>query len=291
MALRTLGELGPAAKDELPRIRDALGDPFANVALEAACVVCKLGDDPAPAVRVVTSALGSTNELVPAAAILAIPRMGPAGKQLAPLALGKLADPSPYARHAAAEFVGLLEPAEAVRAVPELAKLVTDPVPEVRRKVGEVLEKLGPVAAPAAEAVGAALPKEKDTIARDQFVDALVAMGPGAKPAVPGLLPILADASAPVLLRAKIAEAVAVADPGSPDLSAALVKLAGDPEVTLRVAAAGAIGKLDPLPPAALSALVRLAKSDSLNDVRVSALRALALAGKPVEFRLSPRAP
>ena len=83
-----------------------------------------------------------------------------------------------------------------------------------------------------------------------------------------------------MLLRAKIAEAVAVADPGSPDLSAALVKLAGDPEVTLRVAAAGAIGKLDPLPPAALSALVRLAKSDSLNDVRVSALRALALAGK-----------
>src|SRR5439155_13959573 len=77
LAIRTLGEVGTAAKGELPRLRDAIGDPFAAVALEAACAVCKLGDDPAPAIRVVTSALGSTSEQVPAYAIATIARMGP----------------------------------------------------------------------------------------------------------------------------------------------------------------------------------------------------------------------
>jgi HEAT repeat protein len=279
LAVRTLGELGPAAKGELPRIRDAIGDPFAAVALEAACAVCKLGDDPAPAVRVVTSALGSTSEQVPAYAIGTIARMGPAGKQLIPAALGKLSDPNPYSRLAAAEFVGVLEQAEAEKAIPELAKLVTDPIPEVRRKVGEVLEALGPRAGPAAEAVGKALPAETDTLARDQFVAALAAMGPAAKPAAPGLLPLLADTSAPLLLRVKAAEAAAVADPGSAGVAAALIKMAGDSDTIVRVAAAGAIGRLDPLAPAALAALVKMAQADSRNEPRVAALRAIATAG------------
>jgi HEAT repeat protein len=279
LAIRTLGELGTAAKGELPRIRDAIGDPFAAVALEAACAVCKLGDDPAPAVRVVTSALGSTNEQVPAAAIAAIARMGPAGKPLIPAALAKLADPSPYSRLAAVEFVRTLEPAEAEKTVPELAKLMTDPSPEVRRKVGEVFEALGPRAGPAAEAVGKKLPGETDTIARDQFVAALAAMGPAAKPAAPGLLPLLADTSNPLLLRVKAAETAAVADPTSADVSAALVKMAGDPEPAVRAAAAGAIGRLDPLPPPALAALVKMAQNDSRNEGRVGALRALVVAG------------
>jgi len=279
LAIRTLGDIGPAAKSELPRVRDAIGDPFAAVALEAACTVCKLGDDPAPAVRVVTSALGSTTEQVPAYAIATIARMGPAGKPLFPAALAKLTDPNPYSRLAAAEFVGTLDPAEAAKAVLELAKLVTDPIPEVRRKVGEVLERLGPAAGPAAEAVGKALPAEADTIARDQFVAALAAMGTAAKPAAAGLLPLVLDGTAPLLVRVKAAEAAVAADPASTEVAAALAKLAGDEDAAIRSAAAAAMGKLDPLPPAALAALVNLAKTDPRNEVRVSALRALAVAG------------
>lgn len=276
LAIRTLIEFGTLAKGELPRVRDALGDPFAAVALEAAAAVCKLGDDPIPAVKLVTSALGSTTEGVPAAAILTVARMGTAGRALVPAVLDKLADPAPLTRLAAAEFVRLVEPAEAEKAVPALAKLVTDPVVEVRRKVGEVLEALGPRGGPAAGAVGKALPGEMDTIARDQFVAALAAMGAAAKPAAAGLLPIVADASAPLQLRVKAATAAAVADPGAADVAAALTRLAADPDQTLRGAAAAALGKLDPLPAATL---VKLAKEDSRNEVRVEALRALAVAG------------
>lgn len=279
LAVRTLGDLGAAAKGELPRVRDAIGDPFAAVALEAAVTLCRLGDDPAPAVRVVTSALGSTTDPIPAAAIAAIARMGPAGKPLIPAALAKLSDPSPYSRLAAAEFVVTLEPPEAEKAIPDLAKLVTDPIVEVRRKAGEVLEALGPRAGAAAEAVGKALPAEADTIARDQFVAALAAMGPAAKPAVPGLLPLLGEPTAPLLVRMKAAEAAAVADPTSADVSAALAKLAADPDTPIRVAAASAMGKLDPLPPTALAALVKMAQGDARNEPRVAALRALVVAG------------
>lgn len=275
VAVRVLGESGTLAKGELPRIRDALGDPFAGVALEAAVAVCRLGDDAAPAVRVVTSALGSTNEQVAAVAIATVPRLGPAGKALIPTVLARLADPSPLCRFAAADFVRLLDPADAEQAVPELAKRAADPVPEVRLKVGEVLEALGPRGGPAAEAVGKALPGEKEAIVRDQFVLALAAMGAAARPATAGLLPILGDATAPVLVRAKVADTVAVADPGSTPVAAALIRLAGDADPTLRVAAAGALGKLDPVP----AALVKLAREDSRTEVRMAALRALAAAG------------
>jgi HEAT repeat protein len=127
--------------------------------------------------------------------------------------------------------------------------------------------------------VGAALPGETDEGVRDLLVDALVAMGPSAKPAIAGLVPLVADASAPAQLRTKVIGAVIASDPASPDVAAALVKAAGDPDMSVRIAAAHALGKLNPLPDDARSTLVRLARSDSKTETRLAAVRGLVTAG------------
>jgi HEAT repeat protein len=279
LAARTLGEIGPPAKPTAPELRKALSDRFAEVALEAAAALCRVGEGQAEAIELVRRAIAGDG-LVPAAAIGVIPRMGEAGKPLVPLALAKMSDANPNTRYAAVRLVGAIDPAEGAKAAADVAKLAADPFPEIRRQVGLVLEKLGPAAAPAADALGRALAAEKDEVTRDQFVDALVAMGPGAKPALSALVPLIGNPDVPLFVRMKVATAAAVADPASPEVAAALVKGLDDSDPTLQAATARAIGRLDPLPPDAVAALVKVAKSTRPYGPRAAALRALAEAGK-----------
>lgn len=204
--------------------------------------------------------------------------MGTAAQELVPVALAKLSDANPLTRYAAVALVGTLPPGEAEKVVPEVAKLATDEFPEVRRRVAATLERLGPAASPAAAVLGKALPAEMDEITRDQFVDALAAMGTGAKPAVPALLPLIADANVPLTVRLKVVNAVALADPSSPEVAAVLVKTTGA-ETLMKRAAAMALASLNPMPPDAVAALVRLAKTDPEQLTRVVAMKALAVAG------------
>ena len=279
IAARTLGDIGPPAKAAKDALKKALADPITNVAVEAAVTLCKLGEATDDAVARVKLAIDAPADTVAGLAIEGISRMGDAGKPLVPLALAKMGDANPNTRAAAVGLVALLPPAEATKAAAEVGKRATDEFPEIRRYAGRVLEQIGPAGAPAADALGKALKTEKEDDIRAQFVEALVAMGPGAKPALPGLLPLVAEKGLTTALRAKAAVAVAVADPTSPEVSAALVKAAGDPELDIRAAVADALGRLDPLPPAALDTLVRMAKTDAKNGPRVAALRALAAAG------------
>lgn len=277
-ALQTLGEIGPEAKDALPTIRDMINDPECGI--EAVVALCRVGEkDLDNPMALMKSAFASSSPGVPAMAVDAVARMGPPGKPLVPAALKQLSSTMPDARYAAVGFVGTLEPAEAAKQVPELAKLAADPEPLIRRRVGLVLEKLGPAGAGAADSVGKVLLKETDDAVRDQFVDTLVAMGPGAKPAVAGLIPIVTDTNATALLRIKVIGAVVAADPASKDTADALVKAAADKDQNIRAAAAAALGKLNPLPESALAALVKLMRTDSATTVRAAAVRGLAAAG------------
>ena len=279
LAARSLGDIGEAAKPAADALRKLLADEFADVVIEAVCTLYRLGEGDANTERLIALGLQSTERGVAAAAVSAIARMGPAGKPLIPRALEQLESPRPEARYAAVMFVGLLPPDEAAKAVPALAKRVTDETVEIRRAVGIVLERLGPVGSPAADAVGKAMLAEPDDIAKEQFVNALVAMGPGAKPAIAGLVPLVNTPAVGVVMRVKVIGAVAVADPGSGDVAAALVKAATDKDPTVRSAVAGAMGKLTPLPPDARAALVKFARDDSRLPVRSAAVRALAEAG------------
>ena len=279
LAARTLPELGPDAKDAVPALDKALNDPFANVALEVACTLTRLGEKGENVAALVKAALASPERRVAAAAVEAVGRMGPAGRSLVPLAVAQLNSPLPESRYAAVWLVGRMPPTEAVAYLPALAKLLPDPEAEVRGKVAAVLEALGPAASPVAETVGKQVAAEPDELVRDQFVDALREMGPGAKPAVPGLLPLVTDAKASASLRAKAVAAVVGADPGSPQVAAAVTQAAADADLSIRLASAAALGRLDPLPDDAQTALAKMARSDAKVEARAAAVRGLAAAG------------
>jgi HEAT repeat protein len=278
-AARAIGNIGPMAKAAVPALKAALTDRFVEVALEAACSLCRLNDSTADAVSLVKNAIETGTMSVPAAAIEAIPRMGDAARDLLPLALSKLDDANPATRFAVVSLVGTLPATEAVKAVPAVAKRSTDPEPEVRRRVGATLERLGATAASAAATLGAALPSETDEVARNQFVDALLAMGVAAKPAVPALLPLMTDGNTPQTTRLKLISAVALADPASAEVAMQLIAIANGTDMFARRVAVLALANLKPMPADAVATLVRLAKTDASQSIRVAAMKALALAG------------
>jgi HEAT repeat protein len=278
-AARALGVIGEPSKAALEPLKKALDDKFVNVVIEAAVTLGMLGEAREQALSRMKQALEQTHDGVAAAAIEGIPKLGPVGRELVPLALEKLSNVNPQTRLAAITLVGDLPPELATKHAAEVAKHATDADADIRRRVGKVLAHLGATAAPAAELLGKAAADEKELDIRDLFIEALVSMGPAMKPALPGLLPLTAEADVNVALRARLIAAVAAADPGSPAVAAALVKVAADSDATVQTAAAAALGRLDPLPPEALATLVKMAKSSSKTVVRAAAFRALAAAG------------
>ncbi|MCE9564092.1 MAG: HEAT repeat domain-containing protein [Planctomycetes bacterium] len=297
-AAQTLGEIGEPSKVAADKLKAALKDDYGNVAIEAACTLCRIGEGKDDAVELVKKAMDAPNTIAQTA-IEAIPRMGDAGKSLIPVALEKLKSENPYARYAAVGVVGTLEPAEAAKYVPELAKLATDNgagagtpelerrgAREIRLRVAAVLIKLGPLASPAAEAIGKAIPNEGDSGLRDQFIEVLVSMGEGAKPAFPALLTIAADPSTQPDRRAHLFDVLTIIAPGSKEVSGILLKAAGETGSPVRFVAITKMAKFDPMPPEVLAKLVEMATTDRATNVRAAALRALASAGvraKPVK--------
>jgi HEAT repeat protein len=279
MAAQTLGELGPCARPTATKLKDALKDKFAFVAIEAACALARIGEGTADAVELIKRAIDAPNN-VARTAIEAIPRMGAAGKPLVELALKKLSDKeNSSARFAAIGLIEGLPPGEAMLRAADLGRLVTDEIPEIRQRAAFVLERLGPIGSAAAKSLGEALATDKDESLRDQVVDALLAMGPGAKPALPALLHLAADSTLPVSRREKLIAAIVAADPASPMVATTLIVIAGDSDASLRAAAATALGQLDPLSPDAILKLVALTKTDKRTEPRAAALCALAEAG------------
>jgi HEAT repeat protein len=279
-AARTLGEIGEPAKAAKGALVKLLNDPTINAAVEAAVALCALGESVQESLDLMKRGINAPMDVIAGYAIEAIPRLGERGKELVPLALSKMGDASkPYTRAAAVWLVGEIPKEEAAKAAADVGKRATDEEADVRRMAGHVLEQLGPAGAAAAESLGKALADEKELDIREQFVEALLAMKEGAKPALPGMLPLLSDKSLDPALRAKVAAAAVTADPASPEVAAALVKSATDPDQAVRSAVAVALGKVNPLPPDALAALVKLAKTDAKTPVRYAAIQALATAG------------
>jgi HEAT repeat protein len=266
------------------------------VAIEAACTLCRLEEAEDEAIELMKRAMDAPNS-VAQDAVEAIPRLGEAGKSLIPIALSKLKSDNPYARYAAIGVVGTLEPSEAVKYLPDLARLATDVVPKseepkgdrrgqnsIRMRVGVVLEKLGPAAAPAAEALAKAISSEKDSAVREQFYDAIMAMGPEAKPAFQVLVKYASEPP-PLERRKQVFEALVGIDPGAKEAAELFLQTTKDNSAASRALGAMMLAKLDPMPPDALARLVEMANKDTATAARSAALKALAAAGpkaKPV---------
>ncbi|MBA4186800.1 MAG: hypothetical protein C0467_02155 [Planctomycetaceae bacterium] len=299
LAAQTLGEIGEPSKAVAGKLKDALKDSFGNVAIEAACALCRIGEGKEDAIDLVKRAMDAPNAIAQTA-IESIPRMGDAGKALIPVALGKLSSENPFARYAAVGVVGSLEPVEAAKYAAELGKLAADTgagapdstpelqrraAREIRQRVATVLTRLGPAAAPAADSLVKAIPDETDSGIRDQYIEVLLGIGVGAKPAFPLLLSIAGDKSTSPERRAHLFEVLAVIAPDSKELSVVLLKAAGETGSPIRFLALNTLAKLDPIPPEALAKLIEMATTDRATNARIAAMRALATAGaraKPV---------
>lgn len=292
-AARTIAEIGAPAKAAAPKLRDALKS---DVSIDAACALLRIGESKDEALALLKDAITQGRDAAPTA-IDALPRAGDAGKELYPVALRQLTGENPAARFSAVGLLGSLPMEEAAKYAADLGLLAGDTgtgidagmkntaAQAIKMRVGFVLQHLGPLGSPAAAGLAKALPTETDEGVRDQFIDALVAMGPGAKPALAALLPLAKGGATQSERRARLLVLIAVADPGSKEVSEALLAAADSTDQTVRVAAALGMAKLDPMPPAALARLVKMATTDGGTNARVGALRALAAAGpkaKPV---------
>ncbi|MFO0821890.1 MAG: HEAT repeat domain-containing protein [Gemmataceae bacterium] len=298
-AAQTLGDIGPPAKAAAPQLKETLKDSIGDVAVEAACTLCRLDDAKDEAIDLVKRAMDAPGRTAQYA-IESIPRLGEAGKSLIPVACAKITSDNLYARYAAVGVISTLDREEAAKFAADLAKLVGERPTEtmsdlelratrqIRQRSLTVLWGLGPAAAPAAETLAKLLPAEKDAGVRDQLTDVLIAMGPGAKPAVSALLAIAQDTSTLAERRGRILAALMIAAPDSKELAKALLKTADEGDTLVRVMVTGLLASLDPMPPEALTKLVQLA-NDRTTAVRVAALRSLAAAGpkaKPVKADL-----
>ncbi len=275
-ALETLAAIGPPAKDAADALKKMMAKRD-GASLYAAHALVRIGESKDEAIALLKEALQLRTAAATATQI--VTRLGKAGQPLHAAALANLTSGDIATRYYVLSLIATLPPEEAQKVAAETGKLATDESDDVRKNLGTVLAKLGPAAAPAADALGKALATEQATIIRDQFGEARVAMGAGASPALPGLLPLVTNKELSSPLRAKVIAAVAVADPASAEVAAALVKVADDPDQAIRASAAGALGHLNPLPADALNTLLKLARGDRMNGPRVAALRALTTAG------------
>lgn len=277
-AAHTIGDIGKPARAVADKLKIALKDEYGFVALEAACALCRVGEERPEAIELVKRMIDAPDRLA-LQAIDAISSMGDAGKPLIPLALQKLTSDNKYARYAALALVPKVDRAEAVKLIDTVALMLKDREGDIRGRAGQVLEKLGTDAAPAAEALGQALATEKNEGVRHRYIEALIAMKATAKPAIPALLPFLADKTLPLKIRTKLPGTVAVTDPTSREVVAALIAVTGENDQVMRFAAIEALARLDPLADEALARLVAVAKSETRLAPRVAALRGLATAG------------
>lgn len=279
LAAYTLGEIGPAAADVAREpLKKVLQDPFADVAIEAACALIRLGAAQDEARKLLQAAMDVPN-VVALSAIAALPRLGEGAKELIPQALARLDSDNPYARYAAVGLIATLPPEQAQRYLPQLGRLTADSETLIRQQVAAVLQQLGPLAGPAASAVAQAWQRETEEALRDAWIDALLAMAGQAQPALDVLLQAAADDQLPVARRLRIIAALPQVGGADPRVVQSLLQLTQQKDADLRVAAARALGQVPSLPVEAVQRLATMAQTDNRLPPRRAALLALIATG------------
>lgn len=279
LAANTLGEIGPAAAAAAKEpLKKALQDPFADVAIEAACALIRLGVAQEDARRLLQTALDAPN-VVAWSAMAALPRLGEGAKDLIPQALARLESDNPYARYGAVGLIATLPPEQAQRYLPQLGQLTADREALIRQQVAAVLQQLGPLAGPTAAAVAQAWQREMDEALRDAWIDALLAMAGQAQPALEVLVQAAADDNLPVARRLRIIAGLPQAGGTDPRVVQSLLQLTQQKDSDVRVAAARALGQVPSLPSEAIQRLATMAQTDHRLPPRRAALLALIAAG------------
>jgi len=285
LALKTLGDFGPAAEpavSKLVKILDA-PDPTAQMGLRryAAAALGSIGPAAAPGVHALAQSLEDREDFhgfLRMACVLALGKIGPAAKDAA-VDLAKVLANDRYkaeCRQAAARALGLIgQPPETVVPALRLA-LQENPNTLIAREAVVALGKAGPAAKDAVPDILAGL----DTKAVGyRGLQALAAIGPGAKEAIGELIKRLADKNVPN--RKYAAEALGRIGPEAKEAIPALVKAFRPLEDTdpFRVAIVVAIARLEGYPSRAVPFLKKCITS-STAEVSSAAFKALGELGE-----------
>jgi HEAT repeat protein len=263
-----LRDLGPAAKETVPALIEAMKEPGTHD--EAVGVLSAIG---AAAVPELKKALASKVFLLRAGAASALTEIGPAAAPALPDVVKLLSDPDDELRFRGVDAVASIGPA-ARTAIPDLIKLTKDADPNIRLGACTALGHIGAATPEAVQALTSSLNDPQEYV-REQAAGALGWLGPEAKAALPALAKVK---TARGMTRLATAYAVARIDPAHADGLSVLLASVKDDNWKTKVVAIRDLQELGAFAKAARPALLEQLDSPIL-EVRVEAARALGVAG------------
>ena len=266
-AIVGLGRMGAAAKDVVPGIAKALGDPDKNMRDAAGKALARIGPAAVPVLVQELKNPASRNQILAARSLALI---GPEAAEAVPSLTECLKQKDSELLAMAAHALGEIGPPSSKAATP-LTLLLGDASPEVQKQSRAALAKIGPGAIPA---LRGAL-KSPQTSIRRRAADLLALQGSKAKEATGDLIALLKDKQPAV--RKSSALTLATIGPEASQASDALVDCAQDTDASVRAAAALALGQIRARGQA-ISTLVNLFR-DPVQDVRFQAVGAIIKIG------------
>ena len=178
-AAAIIARIGPAAKDAVPALIEALGDDKAETRSEVLFALAAIGPDAKEAVPEVAKALDDPDEDVCYAACYALGRIGPAAVAAKAELQKKLADADQFLSMASAWALAQIDPqcSETCKtSVPVLVGALKQPDAITRIHAAEALQCLGPLAKDAVASLKKAL-EDDDEQVREAAAEALKAIG------------------------------------------------------------------------------------------------------------------
>jgi HEAT repeat protein len=255
-AAMRLANLGPAAKEALPALRQATKGKDKALRATAAYAIWRIDAEVEAPVRTLIDVLNSKNEHRSHwEAALWLHEMGPAAGDAVPALCEALAKGDDELRQKAAEAIAAIR-SQADVAVPALTRALRDPYWYVRSSAAEALGEFGAEAKPAIPQLADAL-KDNDGHVKAAAALALWRIEGKTEPAVAVLIETLNGGDEDSYCRESAAQALGKIGPSAreaiPHLTAALSK----DRRGLRIAAAGALWKITRQTKPALSVLIK----------------------------------
>jgi HEAT repeat protein len=298
-----LREMGPAARDAVPALLQAMRDPAEEHV--AGQTVVAIGPPAVPLLLQLLSDRAQHGEGERVAAVRVLGRIGVATPEVVSTLVQTLSGPDRDVASAADSALEQLGPAaraavpalsQAMRdrgyghgalaaigapALPALIQALRDPSPQVRRLAAAALGRMGPVAAPAVLTLVQVVSDPDFSVGQDAG-HALAAIGPAGRDAVPGLIQALRHPTPSV--RWWAAQALAGIGPAARDAVPVLIERLRDPDREAREYAAGALGRIGADARSAVPALRELvAREPERTNVRQKAAQALVRIERPRE--------
>jgi HEAT repeat protein len=204
LALQTLGQMGPTAKEAAPALVQKLSDPGTLNLRELCLTLAFLRPSPDVAGPALQQIANRSGDAARPAAIYALGRCG--DRSALKMITNLVEDSDPIVQMAAAWSLLELDPQDRdiqQVAIPKVIKALERPDPRIRREAAMTLRQLGPAAAAAAPQLVARLQNDPEFEVRLACLLAISEMGAAAKPAIPLMVDLL-DSPEPMSRRAAL---------------------------------------------------------------------------------------